>query len=1342
MTESHPIADFAQFRFVRDGQGQMVRLPSQAYGEQLFLVLDCERYRFARVHLFEDEANRPELLEAFKEEMDIVAALNNYYVSKNLTWGQDEGELFYVNEMHDGEPLINYLEREGKISPRMAALWLQPFANLLEADRGVPDSLKRFSNKNFQVVRRSARDIAELKFTEFTAWLRPGNLVAEHSPDWYLAQTLCSLVSGVPLREFHLGSYPDEINYLRDDLRAAVLATLDPDQENTEKAFYEALRSTARDTSYEATVTPLPQSQIRAWMRLEAAQLGEEADIPTLESKAQADVDLRYAQPQEIKGLPGTIQFFLGSESIPDDGWFPQHGSAMRKIGKGLVNQLPIHTIDEQGPLLLVGEEASDGLHLRKIIRDHGPLKFEHTTAMAKKVSSALDGMENTASGFPIWWLPADNVIFKTGFSEPVKLAAELKEHGSAYWERIPVRLRLHQTMQSLIDGIALPDSLLPLANEITKENAAARRSAALLPIIGTALSGKPFNWEVPIRVSDPGVPTPVIAHLESTRQALLKDPTNVKDGFFSQYLELAETSKPLAEKPKTDDSPSGPVISSSSPLVIAGKPKQDKPEDKPEESEKADQPENKSEEADKPTAEEKLETIEEETVNADPPEEEKPLDDSTEEAEESAVTPDDNLKDEKKEEPAEDQAEPSESNSEEDEASEEDEESNDELIGQKVNVAALTAAGTAAAAATAAAPVFKFIAANNEDSKKEEAPDKEKPADESSEQLSAEADETSAEAPEAEVKTEEESPKAEETVNPFAPPATEDAPAAAEPKPEATADLKEEESKDELSKILEESLSSDPIEIDDDFIDNLSDDSGIDGLTPNSLYSDQVANFAGFDGSSTDNVEISGVGSADKHVLPVQPKPEPEPEPEPQKVEEEKKEEPPAADQEKEEEESSPETIPAESEPSEEEPESEVKDEQDSDDQLEVIIPSEDPLEEISQNTEEAISEAGEDQVEAVDATLEDLPSWLRPIEESDDDGPATNAIASSTAKSAIVAPLDDVVDLSKKKSKEISKVVEEGAGDIGEQVESKVSGLTPKIAKNKTDKTEDTVTADTAEEEAAPVIVPGTKPESEKAEKVKEPSVPKKEINSGTAPYKVEDDESDKGGLAWLWIALAAVALAIAAFMLWLNQSQTQGVNGTENKTLELPEAEYSIKSTHVAPFDRWADGYRSAADQETQFPPEISTHITDANHALALSVEAAEGKHFPDSVRFALRHLQLNPDSQRGRDQLWANLQAWTDFTKNTDLPENGSANASLKVLSDFNIRDNKPDEALYLLYRSAINGNAEAMRALGVLFGQGKVMPADANAAKHWLEQAANSEDAEAQFFYGENAIFGF
>ena len=342
----YPIADFDRFRFFRDSEENIVSLEAQTFGEQLFPVLDCEYFRMARLHVYDRAALKSDWLEAFDREMELLSEIEEPVISRPFTWGRDDDELFYVNDFFDGEGLPDYLKREGARSRFLAAKWLLPFVELIDGQQENPMSILRFSNMNLQVVRNLESNRAELHFTDFTAWTKPGNLVVERGPEYFLAQSFCSLISGVPIRDFTEETVPRQFYDLKKGCRNTILKTFDAKPGEARDAFFDVIRELAatEDIGEEDLIAQQPRSQLRAWIRAEHAAIPELKSLPELEEKAEAESDLSYATETEEAELPTLLQFYPGNATIPREGWFEQHWISLRRQGRTFVNQLAVWT--------------------------------------------------------------------------------------------------------------------------------------------------------------------------------------------------------------------------------------------------------------------------------------------------------------------------------------------------------------------------------------------------------------------------------------------------------------------------------------------------------------------------------------------------------------------------------------------------------------------------------------------------------------------------------------------------------------------------------------------------------------------------------------------------------------------------------------------------------------------------------------------------------------------------------------------------------------------------------------------------------------------------------------
>jgi TPR repeat protein len=534
-------ADFGRFRFFRDANENLVSFDAQAFGEKVFPVLDLQHLQLARLHVYDQAAKKYDWLQAFQKEMDLLTKIDSRLVARPLDWGRDEDELYYVNRLLDGEDLPAYLSREGAQSPQLAAKWLLPFIDLIAREKeALPMSIVRFSNRNLQVVRTLETNVPELYFTEFTAWTKPGNLVVERGPDHFLGQSFLSLISGIPIRDFTVESLPRQFADLPQSIQKTIIETFGSAPGEVEERFFNEIRKIAHQRKVHP-VGNFPRSQIRKWIISEIPNLANAQDIPALGVAALPDLETSYTVETRTDDLESAIQFTPGTATIPRTGWMEQHWLAIRRQGRNFTNQLAVYGVAEGKALTLITEELANGLHLQRLIREIGPQDIEHTVGMATRLSSALDGLEASATAAPVWWLPEQNIYVNLGTRNPADFIEALTTEGSDFWSRVPFRLRLHQTMMNLLEGVYLPESLKRMAFALAKENPHIRRTAVLLPLVGLMLSGKKFAWDQPFTLDLEDTPDGLVKFINTTRQQLISNPYRVEMGFLTKLGSFIE---------------------------------------------------------------------------------------------------------------------------------------------------------------------------------------------------------------------------------------------------------------------------------------------------------------------------------------------------------------------------------------------------------------------------------------------------------------------------------------------------------------------------------------------------------------------------------------------------------------------------------------------------------------------------------------------------------------------------------------------------------------------------------------------------------------------------------
>jgi hypothetical protein len=528
------ISEFAQYRFVRDRRGNVISLPSYGIDERILLVLDCERWGLARLHIFEGAAARTDKLEAFQEELARIAAFRNDCVSRLISWGRDSEELFYADEMRDGEPLPGYLGRTGGVPFSVAAEWVLGFLEFFQSLDVLPTSMERFTTVNFKVVMNRHGKIYPV-FSEFYGWTKPGAQVREHRTEWNFAQIFCSLIAGVPVRTFHRDSLPRNFEELEEVARNGIVKTLDESGESTLEEFVAILKTISSTAADHQAALAVPQMPVREWLRtdLAASYDGAPPDY-TLDAGFERGGEC-YAIPTRIRGKSTQIQLMPGPGSIPREGWLNQHHDATRRPGRGMMNQLQVSYIEDRESITLIGEERVDGIDLDSLLFQTGPFREAVVRSMAASIHSALDALERQAGACAVWWLPLENIFLITGAESLSGSIGFLERKGDASWSSLPLKLRLHQTVTTLKRAVNLPSRVRQLSRLPGKQFEVVRRSAIALPLLYSLITGTRFRWSRSVSLPEE-YPAPVVDLLEKYRVALREHPEEIEENLFSEF--------------------------------------------------------------------------------------------------------------------------------------------------------------------------------------------------------------------------------------------------------------------------------------------------------------------------------------------------------------------------------------------------------------------------------------------------------------------------------------------------------------------------------------------------------------------------------------------------------------------------------------------------------------------------------------------------------------------------------------------------------------------------------------------------------------------------------------
>ncbi|MCB1229986.1 MAG: SEL1-like repeat protein [Verrucomicrobiae bacterium] len=546
------IAEFHRYRFARQGGGSLAELASARRDERSFLVLDCLRYRFARLHIFEGLANDFETANRFTRQLNTLAGLKHPLLNPILNHGRDDSELYYVERFIDGEMLNDYLRRIGGL-PESAAI--QVTLDLIEMLLVVaprPNALENFDLGHLTV---SADDESptgfRLHFSDYSGWNEPA---IENPVDLVrrLGLQLYNLLGGFVFRSAPGRPFFHEAQHTSEALRNLIGKVLADDPESCPHRTLASLASALRPLMAQAieregehAKPPAPRRFLSEWLTegrgLDAINLGGDYHYLPESGDARA---LAFEATVDRASLHGKVRFqlFPNWDSIPREGWLEQHHSSLRRGGRGLPNQLGIVDLEPSGRCLLIGEESVPGFSVEALVEERGPLEFGSALALARKIGSAIDVMEKTAGAAPVWWLPARNAYLVTGDPNPASLDAAMRAHGDGIWQRLPVRLRLHQTANDLVEGLTFPESIMERINRSGKQGEPGRRTAVLLPLIWHLLTGKPMNWDNPLE-GPAGIrlPEKAIGVLEAARLKLTDDPKTIHTSLINQLEPFVE---------------------------------------------------------------------------------------------------------------------------------------------------------------------------------------------------------------------------------------------------------------------------------------------------------------------------------------------------------------------------------------------------------------------------------------------------------------------------------------------------------------------------------------------------------------------------------------------------------------------------------------------------------------------------------------------------------------------------------------------------------------------------------------------------------------------------------
>ncbi|MBL9153039.1 MAG: SEL1-like repeat protein [Verrucomicrobiales bacterium] len=566
------IAEFDQFRFVRDRQGSLAELPSDRNGERVFLVLDCRDFRLALLHIFEGLA-APEdgAGDRFEREIAAIRERAHPRLTPILGSGRDDTELYYAEGLPGGEPLGGYLRRVGPLSETLAVDLTLDLLSILSSHDELPNCLSHFDFGRFFVTqdRPSGSTGLRLHVADYGGWLMPPCQSTAEVVE-RVALALYSLLSGFVFRFAPFSLFDREARQTTENLRSLLHDVLKGEpghpRHATLESFTAALRAVRAglEAGQEGDLPPV-KCFFRDWLMAGHDSIDAGPGYRVSGPSVPEDLGYAFDAAGDRSGPTKRLRFqlFPGFDSVPREGWLEQHLSALRRPGRGLPNQLSVVALETWGRCLLIGEERVEGVSIASLVRSHGALRPGSVREIAAKVNAALDVIERTAGAPPVWRLGARDVYLVTGDASISALVEAAQLGNVSVWRRLPVRLRLHQTAEELIEGLNLPAPVMERVRAGGKTGERGRRAAVLLPLISEMLTGRRFRWTEPVP-RRPGLPIEVTQVLEQLRLRLCEDPGQVQSLLLdelSRALGLDDTVVPAETSASDEDSPvSAPV--------------------------------------------------------------------------------------------------------------------------------------------------------------------------------------------------------------------------------------------------------------------------------------------------------------------------------------------------------------------------------------------------------------------------------------------------------------------------------------------------------------------------------------------------------------------------------------------------------------------------------------------------------------------------------------------------------------------------------------------------------------------------------------------------------------
>ncbi len=542
-----------RYHLLRSAAGEVLTLPTARASETVLPVIDHHRWGLAQLHRI-----APELIPAGRWE-DFASFLKAFSDpikqpegwARIHSWGYDEDGPYYVCAFPDGEVLSDYIHRVGPLPLPLVAYWISQLCQAAMERVELCSPLSFCSTEDFEIVQNSEHEIHIVRTGFFSSYFPESELTTSND-------TLACCFA----RMFHAVA-GEESSEWPSPLQDALTRILGGKERNSVSVqleqFRDALLAVLGDQGKADRLVsiPPPRSPLRAWFRSEGlAAVGSDRAL----SEEHPLGEEKFALSTIIRGSETRLQVIPGPDFLPRHLWLEQHYVATRRLGRGHAQQLQVTFLEDAGSLSLIGEESIQGMSLARWIASHGPLSPESADILLRRIRALLDEIEGENRSCLVWWLSPKNLFLVTSEDPTV-----------SDWESAPLKIRVHQTTDTLLDGIDFPEQLRAMLALPAEDSIADRRSAVTLPLYWTALTGEPFHWHQTF--NHPRIPADLAAVLEERRQSLYGVPESPSDVPDTPDRVVSSTafdqahSAPDSSLSVPDSSPSVPDRAHSAPL-------------------------------------------------------------------------------------------------------------------------------------------------------------------------------------------------------------------------------------------------------------------------------------------------------------------------------------------------------------------------------------------------------------------------------------------------------------------------------------------------------------------------------------------------------------------------------------------------------------------------------------------------------------------------------------------------------------------------------------------------------------------------------------------------------